>query len=407
MRRTTLVWSVCAAALLPAFTAGSAIASDPSTLQDAGQVATNDQSADSRATSTQDRPTNTNIQVSILSPGAGGGSVAQTNASEAHSSAGNEAATAQRAAQHGGTGGRQDAGQAASNDQDADSEATSEQDHPSNTNIQVSILSPGAGGGSVRQGNGSKAKSAAGSRNATDQAAEQAGGHRSGGTPATGQKAHNEQDADSEATSEQDHPANVNIVVAILSPGAGGGPVDQANVSSAESEAGNANGTTQASRQHPDDGGRGAVQSTGQLAESEQDAGSEATSEQDGAQNARGALGSRGGRPRDGGARQVNASTAKSASGSTNATTQDARQSAARSGGFAAHAVQALGQKAVNEQDADSDATSEQDEPLNLHLGSGGALSQDNVSRAGSTAANENETAQRAAQALGAVAALE
>jgi hypothetical protein len=400
MRRTTLAWSVCAAALLPAFTAGSAIASDPSTLQDAGQVATNDQSADSRATSTQDRPSNTNIQVSILSPGAGGGSVAQTNASEAVSSAGNTNATAQRAAQQGGKGARQSAGQAASNDQDADSEATSEQDRPSNTNIQVSILSPGAGGGSVRQGNGSTAKSAAGSRNATRQVAEQAGGHRSGGTQAIGQKAHNEQDADSEATSEQDHPSNVNIVVAILSPGAGGGPVHQANVSSAESEAGNANATTQASRQHRDDGGRGAVQGTGQLAENEQDADSEAASEQDGPRNA-----AAGGR--SGGARQVNASTAESASGSRNATTQDAEQSAARSGGFAAHAVQALGQKAVNDQDADSDATSEQDEPRNLHLGSGGAMSLDNVSRAGSTAANENATVQRAAQALGAVAGLE
>jgi hypothetical protein len=348
--------------------------------------------------------------VSILSPGAGGGSVAQTNASEAVSTAANENATAQRAGRQGGGAAERSAGQAARNDQDAGSQATSEQDHPSNTNIQVSILSPGAGGGSVRQGNRSKARSAAGSRNATRQAAEQAGGgHRSGGTQALAQRARDEQDASSEATSEQDHPANVNIVVAILSPGAGGGPVRQVNTSSAGSEAGNADATTQRSRGHRGEDGRVAVQGTGQLAESEQHAGSQATSEQDHARNLAGARGPREGHDgrRSGGTRQVNASTATSASGSRNATTQDAGRSAARSGGVAAPAARAPGQKAANEQDADSRATSEQERPVNRHVGSGGAPFQDNASHAESTAANENTTVQRGARALGAAAAPE
>src|SRR5689334_17206090 len=53
-------------------------------VQDANQAATNDQSADSSANSTQIKPSNTNISVRIGSPG-DDGSVTQTNSSKAAS----------------------------------------------------------------------------------------------------------------------------------------------------------------------------------------------------------------------------------------------------------------------------------------------------------------------------------
>ena len=214
MRRRLLAF-IAGAVLLPAVAAGSAAADDP-LVQGAGQTAGSQQTAGSSATSTQSHPSNTNISVRIGSEG-DGGVVAQTNGSSATSVAGNANNTNQQAAQQGGAPGVAVAGQSATNGQTAKSTATSTQDHPSNTNISVRIMSPGDDG-SVTQTNDSSAKSAAGNKNSTTQSAGQSGG----GVQTAKQDAANKQSANSSASSTQDHPSNVNIPVRIYSDGDNG-----------------------------------------------------------------------------------------------------------------------------------------------------------------------------------------
>src|SRR4029077_8868447 len=69
-----------------------------------GQQAGNYQQAGSEAVSTQVNPSNHAISLNILSPGAGGGNVSQSNSSSATSSAGNTNGTTQNAAQQAGCG---------------------------------------------------------------------------------------------------------------------------------------------------------------------------------------------------------------------------------------------------------------------------------------------------------------
>jgi hypothetical protein len=458
MRKTILAWSTCAAAVLPALTAGSALADgSPSatSLQDAAQVAHSVQAAASSATSSQDHPTNTNIQVAILSPGARGGDVDQSNQSSAASSAQNANGTTQtgRQVQGGGSGGTaaQQAAQVASNAQLALSHATSHQDHPSNTNIDVAILSPGARGGDVKQENESEAASSAANDNGTHQDADQEqggggmlrdehgrsdqGGYDQGrqdkggdsngtGVQGIGQEAGNLQLAGSEATSHQDHPSNTNVGLAILSPGARGGDVEQENASEAASSATNANGTDQGAGQWQGGGGRDgtAVQALGQLAENLQAAGSRADSSQDGASNVNAPAALLGSRyddgKQDGGCcgreperrpvkddahagdvEQSNESGAASSADNANGTTQDADQT--QDGGWGT-AVQGIGQAAKNCQLALSEAVSKQRHPSNLNLGSGsGDVEQENGSEAASSAGNRNDTGQDADQGQG------
>jgi uncharacterized membrane protein len=143
MRKTMMVWSACAAAVLPACAAGTAMA-DGVPVQGIGQQASSTQSANSAATSTQANPTNNAIHVAILSPGSSSGPVAQSNSSTANSTAGNSNATNQNAAQAAAGAAIQAAGQAAANAQSANSAATSTQSNPTNNAIHVAILSPGS-----------------------------------------------------------------------------------------------------------------------------------------------------------------------------------------------------------------------------------------------------------------------
>ena len=115
------------------------------------------------------------------------------------------------------------------------------------------------------------------------------------------------------------------------------------------------------------------------------------------------AIGSPGG---GGSVTQVNGSLAASAAGNLNSTDQTADQSAGGSGGGVT--VQALGQKAVNGQQADSRATSEQDGASNTNSpvrikskGDDGDVKQINASAAKSAAGNDNQTTQSANQAAG------
>jgi hypothetical protein len=415
-------------------------------VQNADQSAYNKQSADSSATSTQVKPSNTNISVRIGSPG-DDGSVTQTNSSKAASVAGNKNSTSQAAGQSGGgSGGTQNVDQSAGNKQDAHSDATSEQDHAKNVNIPVRIFSDGDNG-SVTQTNSSDAKSAAGNKNETTQQSEQdsgsqksapvrdacgggCGGHDGSSVQDVEQKAYNDQSADSSATSKQDHPSNVNIPVRIHSPG-DDGDVTQTNSSDAKSAAGNKNATEQGAEQSAGGSGSGSVQHIGQKAGSKQDADSDATSHQFGASNSNTPV--RIGSPGGGGSvDQSNSSDAKSAAGNLNETSQGASQNAGsapsmlvkdecggkcgepkdscreKCDGGSGPVVQDIDQKAYNDQSAKSSADSTQccasntNAPVRIKSkGDDGEVTQSNSSDAKSAAGNANYTTQQATQDAG------
>jgi hypothetical protein len=405
-----LIALVGALAVLLAFGSGAAQAQS---VQGVGQTATTGQSASSSASSTQTNPTNSNISVRIFSPG-DAGSVSQSNTSAAGSAALNGAATTQAASQAQSGAGEQAVGQKAETGQSADSSATSAQTKPTNTNIDVRIDSPSGpgGGGSVDQSNTSIAGSIAGNKATTEQGAEQNQGGGCGckgsgdGVQAVGQQAETGQEANSEATSTQDHPSNDNISVRIFSPGENG-DVNQSNNSAALSAAGNLAETTQGVSQTQAGGcgcGGDLVQAVGQKAITGQLADSSATSTQKGASNSNlpVRIKSKGG---DGSVEQSNNSVALSAALNAAKTTQAVEQTQAGCGcrppkkedghGGSGSGVQAVGQWAETWQGADSSATSEQFYPVNKNapvrdksMGGGGSVEQSNNSLAGSLAAN-------------------
>ena len=298
-------------------------------------------------------------------------------------------------------------GQSAESHQVAGSAAGSVQVAPTNRNISVRIGSPG-NDGAVTQTNASSAASAAGNSNTTSQTAAQSGGVAQ---QAIGQNAENAQAALSTAKSLQAAPTNENISVRIHSPG-DNGPVTQSNTSAAQSAAGNDNATTQSAAQG---GHGGALQEIGQGASNAQAAESTGASLQDHPVNTNTPV--RIHSPGSGGpVRQSNESSATSAAGNHNSTTQSAEQSAGASpltdrtcdacGHGRGSVVQAIGQDAVNAQLADSAALSLQLAPANTNAGSGGgSVDQRNTSDAASSAGNENATTQSAAQVAGRTAA--
>ena len=396
--------------------------------QAVGQKADNTQDATSSATSTQTKPTNSNISVRIDSPG-NAGAVTQTNSSTAASLAANANTADQSATQQQAGGaccisgsGTQAVGQVATNDQSAASDATSTQYASMNQNIPVRIGSPG-NDGSVTQTNSSGAASAALNANKLDQTATQvhAGGAcctaATGGTQAIGQAAWSEQDADSSATSTQSAASNINTPVRIGSAG-NGGSVDQTNASVALSAAANLNSTDQSATQTQGGPLGTGVQAIGQFAGSSQDASSNATSTQDKPSNTNASVRIRS-EGNDGSVEQANISAAGSLAANLNHTDQSATQNQA--GGTCCYdtrdpkkddpccasgtGVQAIGQKASNDQSADSSATSTQwgasndNAPVRIaSAGGGGSVSQTNASLAASAALNANKLDQSAIQ---------
>lgn len=320
--------------------------------------------------------------------------------------------------------------QTAANEQSAQSGATSTQYGPSNTNISVRVLSPGDNG-SVTQRNTSTAESGAANGNSTAQAVEQRqAGSGGAAVQEAGQKAVNDQSADSRADSTQVKPTNRNISVRVLSPG-DDGDVSQSNESAAKSYAVNENRLGQAIRQaqdgsrccsHEEHGDRKdsdpkccvgsvGIQAAGQHAYSTQDAESSAESKQYKPEN--NALSVRVlSKGDDGDVTQSNESVALSKALNANRTAQAIDQSQDGSscrchGGLG---IQAAGQAARNYQDADSWADSKQVYPENKSLalrfasyGGGGDLTQSNASGAASFAANYNALEQALAQAQGVV----
>ena len=397
--------------------------------QAVGQKADNTQDATSSATSTQAKPTNSNISVRIDSPG-NAGAVTQTNSSTAASLAANVNTADQSATQQQAGGaccvsgnGTQAVGQVAKNDQSAASDSTSTQYSPTSQNVPVRIGSPG-NDGSVTQTNSSEAASAALNANKLDQSSTQvqAGGAcctaATGATQAVEQAAWSAQDADSSSTSTQSGASNANAPVRIGSAG-NGGSVDQTNASVAVSAAANLNTTDQSATQLHGGGLGTAVQAIGQFAGISQDASSDATSTQYTPSNANAPvrIGSEG---NDGSVEQANVSAAESLAANVNhidqsATqdqagggccrdTRDPKKDACCAGGTG---VQAIGQKASNDQRADSYATSTQagasneNAPVRIaSAGGAGSVSQTNASLAASNRAVPTTPDPRPAEAI-------
>jgi GTP cyclohydrolase II len=306
--------------------------------------------------------------------------------------------------------------QVAGTGQSASSSASSTQTNPSNSNISVRIFSPGDNG-SVSQSNNSVAGSVAGNAAKTDQGVSQSQGG-GGGEQAVGQVAETIQKAKSQAESKQEKPSNSNISVRIHSPG-DDGDVSQSNNSVAGSAAGNLAHTDQGVAQQQGGGeaakkddkcchGGSGVQAVGQEAKTIQLADSEAKSVQEHARNENipVRIGSKGD---NGSVEQSNNSAALSFAGNLAKTSQGVEQ--AQGGGCGCHggdAVQAVGQKAITGQLADSEATSIQkgasnsNTPVRIHSeGDDGDVEQSNNSLALSAALNAAKTEQAVGQSQG------
>jgi hypothetical protein len=183
---------------------------------------------------------------------------------------------------------------------------------------------------------------------------------------AIGQEAKSHQDAEADAKSVQVGAKNINAPVRVLSPG-DDGDVRQRNDSFAGAIAANKNATGQFAQQAQGDPGPGAVgiQAIGQKAKNDQDAEADAKSIQIGATNINAPV--RVFSPGSGGdVDQRNDSFAGALALNKNATLQDARQDQGALG-YGALGIQAIGQAAFNEQEADADATSLQFKPSNVN----------------------------------------
>jgi hypothetical protein len=376
-----------------------------------GQSADSEQDAGALAVTEQEKPSNTNITVRVLSPG-DDGPVSQTNEASSNAEAGNLNVTKQTAdqAQAGdsckcGGAGEQVIGQSAENDQDAAALAATKQEKPSNTNISVRVLSPGDGG-PVSQSNVASSNATAGNVNATEQKAEQDQAGSSckcggAGEQVIGQSAKSEQDAAALAATKQEKPSNENIGVRVLSPG-DDGPVSQSNVATSNAEAGNLNVTKQDAAQSQA-GGSG-LQVIGQSAKNDQDALAVGLTLQKGASNENTPV--RVLSPGDGGeVSQSNVASSNAAAGNANLTGQKAEQAQAGHSCKCGAGEQVIGQSAHSEQGAAAISATVQEKPSNsnapvrvLSKGDDGPVWQSNEATSNATAGNLDTTWQSADQ---------
>jgi len=354
----------------------------------------------------QEKPTNTNISVRVLSPG-DDGDVTQTNEASSEATAGNLNVTEQHADQtQGGGSGDQAIGQSADNDQKALAGALTVQKGATNENISVRVLSPGENG-KVTQSNTASSNAAAGNLNATKQKAdqEQSGDSckcKGDGEQLIGQSAKNEQDATALSATFQEKPSNTNTSVRVLSKG-DDGDVEQTNDASSTAIAGNANGTTQKADQ--DQAGGSGLQAIGQSAKNEQEAFALGLTVQEKPTNTNTPVRvlSKG----DGDdVKQTNEASSTAVAGNLNLTEQKADQEqTGDSCKCKGDGEQLIGQSAKSDQDATAIAATFQIKPTNsntpvrvLSKGDDGDVKQSNEASSTAAAANLNLTGQHADQ---------
>ena len=374
-------------------------------VQAIGQSADSEQDATALAKTIQEKPSNKNISVRVLSPG-DDGNVTQSNTASSAATAANINLTKQDADQEQDGGckcgsGEQAIGQKANSEQDAKALAATVQEKPSNTNISVRVLSPGDDG-DVTQSNTATSDATAANVNLTKQDADQ--DQDGSGYQAIGQKADSDQKALAASLTAQKHPTNKNISVRVLSPGDGGN-VTQSNTATSDATAFNLNATKQDADQDQDGSckcGSG-EQAIGQFAENDQKAAALSATIQEKPSNTNTSVrvlswGD------DGDVTQSNDASSSATAANLNALKQDADQDQGGSG------IQAIGQAAKSEQDAFAlgltfqSGASNENTPVRVLSPSkhgSGDVTQTNTASSDALAANVNLTKQDADQYQG------
>jgi hypothetical protein len=416
-----------------------AVASDPSTgvapatsgggIQSTDQTAGNAQLAGAASSANQVDPTNSNIDVRVLSPG-DNGSVTQSNSVTSDAAASNTNSTTQTATQDptGGSGGPcgcggpadiQTAKQSAGNLQAAGAASEATQVGAKNVNLPVRVLSPGSDG-SVHQSNTVDSSAAASNDNSTTQKSDQdqsgSGGCGCSSDPiqVADQSSGSLQGAFALSAADQSGAKNDNSPVRVGSSG-NGGSVDQSNSVKSDASSTNSNSTTQSADQdqwapHGTCGCGGVgIQVLGQKAVNGQAAVSASSASQEFGRSECGC--SSGGNSNDpirvwspgndGSVDQSNAADSTADSTNSNSTSQDGDQGQSGSG----IQIQALGQEAENGQFAGALSGASQRDPSNknggarvLSPGNGGSVDQSNAADSKADADNLNRTAQDAEQ---------
>jgi hypothetical protein len=222
-------------------------------VQSATQGSSTDQTAVAASSAKQVDPSNSNVSVRVLSPG-DDGSVKQSNDATSHADATNSATTTQTASQTGGGGGVQSSKQDADTSQGALGLSSATQDHPSNSNVSVRVLSPG-NGGSVSQSNTADSSAHATNTAPVSQTATQTQSGPSCGCGGTGsavqsgiQKSDVDQGAIAASSATQIHPSNSSESIRIGSWG-NDGNVTQSNDATSTADATNTAPVTQTTTQ--------------------------------------------------------------------------------------------------------------------------------------------------------------
>ena len=329
-------------------------------VQSSQQNAQTDQAALAQSSAQQIDPSNSNISVRVLSPGSDG-NVTQSNNATSTANASNTGSTTQSGKQvQGGPGsGVQSATQNAETKQLAGAASSAEQDHPSNSNISVRVLSPGSDG-SVTQSNTDTSTATATNTAPVSQTATQDPSGPAGPTcgcdgsgsdvQALAQQSKVDQIGGAESSTDQVGALNSNDPVRVWSFG-GGGNVTQSNTDTSTATASNTAPISQTGSQLVSGspcgcgGSEPSVQALGQDSVVGQLSGAASSAQQVGATNqadpAR--IWSDG---NDGNVTQSNAASSTASAANTGTTTQLGNQSLSGSG------VQALAQKAATLQGA-------------------------------------------------------
>jgi hypothetical protein len=409
-------------------------------VQSVSQSADSAQQATSASGATQIAPSNSNIDVRVLSPG-NDGAVTQSNTASSDASSSNSNSTTQGASQDQTGNGIQTSNQSAVNGQAAAALSGASQAGASNSNLPVNVLSPG-NGGAVNQSNGVASSANSTNTNTTAEGVDQtqSGGSSCGCSPPvtpeaaapssapttqgqTGggsspavqsatQSAENGQVAGSASSATQIAPSNQNIAVRVLSPG-NDGPVTQSNTDTSNASASNTNSTNQAVDQDPTGssscgcGSPGSIQTAQQSAGNLQIAGADSTAVQKGAQNVNTPVRvlSPG---NDGPVSQSNSVSSTASAKNTNDTKQAADQSISGSGGCgcaSSDPIQTVDQSSGSLQGAGALSAAGQIDPSNNNSpvrvgssGDGGSVTQSNTDSSNASASNSNSTTQAADQ---------
>ncbi|HEX6787968.1 MAG TPA: hypothetical protein VF091_01905 [Gaiellaceae bacterium] len=222
-------------------------------VQSATQGSSTDQTSVAGSSATQVAPSNSNISVRVLSPGSDG-NVTQSNDATSNADATNSPATTQSSSQSGGGGGVQSSKQDADTSQGALGLSSATQDHPSNSNVSVRVLSPGSNG-SVNQSNSATSSADATNTAPVSQSSTQTQSGSSCGCSGTGsavqsgiQKSDVDQGAIAASSATQIHPSNSSESIRIGSWG-NDGNVTQSNDATSTADATNTAPVTQTTTQ--------------------------------------------------------------------------------------------------------------------------------------------------------------